>query len=212
MSTSTMTLAAASAPGTAYNVSKPAPMRSPPTCASGNRTLVASRTNRSTTHVRSCGRIFDGNRSHHPAPATTRATARASTTSKMPQPTLETASPTAPRPDQVTRPMSAVIPPNHATTPACLTIGAPIHTTFSTQPAVGPALRAGGTPTVRAQSLLTEVAGYHGVLMSKECVAPNPIVTWSGEPFCVTSGESAGSPLSLSYSTKTCVAHCGVHR
>src|SRR5439155_16640519 len=27
------------------NVSKPAPMRSPPTCASGNRTLVASRTN-----------------------------------------------------------------------------------------------------------------------------------------------------------------------
>src|SRR5262249_43349126 len=70
MSTSTMTLAAASAPGTAYNVSKPAPMRSPPTCASGNRTLVASRTNRSTTHVRSCGRIFEGNSSHHPAPAT----------------------------------------------------------------------------------------------------------------------------------------------
>src|SRR2546429_476780 len=57
-----------------------------------------------------------------------------------------------------------------------------------------PALSAGQTP-------VTEVAGYHGVLMSKERVTPNPIVTWSGEPFCVTSGESAGSPLSLSYST-----------
>ena len=109
--------------------------------------------------------------------------------------------------------MSAAIPPNQATTPACLTIGAPIHTTFSTQPAVGiPALGAGGTAAVRARSLLTEVAGYHGVLMSKDCVAPNPKVTWSGEPFCVTSGEPAGSPLSLSYSTKTCVANCGVHR
>ena len=59
---------------------------------------------------------------------------------------------------------------------------------------------------------LSAVAGYQGVLMLKECVAPNPIVTWSGEPFCVTIGEPAGSPLSLSYSTKTCVAHCGVHR
>jgi len=208
-----MTLAAASAPGTAYNVSKPAPMRSPPTCASGNRTLVASRTNRSTTHVRSCGRILDGNSSHHPAPATTRATARASTTSRMPQPTLETAWPTAPRPDQVARPMSAAIPPNHATTPACLTIGAPIHTTFSTQPAVGSPQQEQGRPLRSVpRSFATEVAGYHGVLMSKECVAPNPIVTWSGEPFCVTSGEPAGSPLSLSYSTKACVAHCGVHR
>src|SRR5262249_51547396 len=75
-----------------------------------------------------------------------------------------------------------------------------------------PALSAGETPPVRARSLLTEVAGYHGVLMSKDCVAPNPIVTWSGEPFWVTSGEPAGSPLSLSYSTKTCVANCGVHR
>src|SRR4029434_2022616 len=88
-----------------------------------------------------------GNSSHHPAPATTRATARASTTSRMPQPTLETAWPTAPRPDQVARPMSAAIPPNHATTPACLTIGAPIHTTFSTQPAVGsPHYKSRGDP------------------------------------------------------------------
>src|SRR5258708_8983071 len=73
-----------------------------------------------------------------------------------------------------------------------------------------PALRAAETP-VRARSLLTEVAGYHGVLMSKERVTPNPIVTWSGEPFCVTSGESAGSPPSLSYSTNTVVAPCASH-
>src|SRR5215813_6992122 len=104
--------------------------------------------------------------------------------------------------------MSAAIPPNQATTPACLTIDAPI---LDATCGRIPALSAGQTP-VRARPLLTEVAGYHGVLMSKERVTPNPIVTWSGEPFCVTSGESAGSPLSLSYSTNTCVAHCGVHR
>src|SRR5262249_11594731 len=90
--------------------------------------------------------MWAGTGGHHPPPATTRATARASTTSRMPQPTLETAWPTAPRPDQVTRPMSAAIPPNQATTPACLTIGAPIHTTFSTQPAVGPRTKRRGDP------------------------------------------------------------------
>src|SRR5258708_12226673 len=74
-----------------------------------------------------------------------------------------------------------------------------------------PALRAAETP-VRARSLLTEVAGYHGVLMSKERVTPNPIVTWSGEPFCVTTADPPGSPPTLSHSPKTCVAHCGGHR
>src|SRR5262249_6949095 len=91
------------------------------------------------------GRFWGRTATPLPSPATARATARASTTSRMPQPTLETAWPTAPRPDHVARPMSAAIPPNQATTPARLTIGAPIRTTFSTQPAIGsPALKSRG--------------------------------------------------------------------
>src|SRR5262249_38406028 len=54
--------------------------------------------------------------------------------------------------------------------------------------------------------------GYQGALISNERVNPNPIVTWSGEPRWVTIGEPATSPLSRSYSRKTCVAHCGVQR
>jgi len=73
-------------------------------------------------------------------------------------------------------------------------------------------LGSGGEIERAVAAFARAAASYHGVLMSKERVAPNPIVTWSGEPRCVTSGEPAGSPLSRSYSTKTCVAHCGVHR
>src|SRR5262249_12446238 len=101
-------------------------MTSPPICAIGRSTLIASRMNLREAHVRSCGRVFDGKSSHQPIPATETVTPRTITTSKIPQPTLETASPTASRPDQVVTATSAAIPINQATAPACLTISAPI--------------------------------------------------------------------------------------
>src|SRR5262245_15779119 len=51
---------------------------------------------------------------------------------------------------------------------------------------------------------------YQGDLMSKDVVAPTPIVSWLGVPRCATSGELAASPVSRSYSTNACVANCGV--
>src|SRR5262249_32267193 len=166
-------------------------------------------TNLKSRHAPNCGRTFEGKSSHQPAPATETVTARTITTSRIPQPTLAIAWPTAPRPDQMVRPMSAAIPPSQATTPACLTIPPSDPHRSRRNPLSASVLRHGkGSATWP----LSAVAGYHGVLTSKECVAPNPKVTWSGEPFCVTSGEPAGSPLSRSYSTKTRVAHCGGHR
>src|SRR6476646_7727134 len=101
-------------------------MTSPPTCAMGSRTLVASRTNRKSTHVRSRGRVFGAKISHQPAPATATVTPRTTTTKRIPHPTLATAWPTASRPDHAVMAMTAAIPINQAATPACLTISAPI--------------------------------------------------------------------------------------
>src|SRR6266700_1739059 len=71
------------------------PMRSPPICAIGRRTLIASRMNLREAHVRSCGRVFDGKSSHQPIPATETVTPRTITTRKIPQPTPVTVWPTA---------------------------------------------------------------------------------------------------------------------
>src|SRR5438034_2745949 len=122
MRMSTITLAAASAPGMAYVVSNRAPITSPPTCATGNRTLIASRTNRKNKHVPSCGRSFAENSSHQPAPATATVTVRTITTSRIPQPMLAIAWPTASRPHQRVSATRAAMPTSHAATPACLTI------------------------------------------------------------------------------------------
>src|SRR4051812_30821324 len=103
-------------------------MTSPPTCAIGSRTLVASRTNRKSTHVCSRGRVCGGKMSHQPAPATATVTPRTATTKRIPHPTLATACPTASSPDHAVMAMTAAIPINQAATPACLTISAPIHT------------------------------------------------------------------------------------
>ena len=100
-------------------------MTSPPTCAMGSRTLVASRTNLRSTHMRSRGRVCAGKISHQPTPATATVTPRTTTTRRIPHPTLATAWPTASRPDHVVIAMTAAIPINQAATPACLTISAP---------------------------------------------------------------------------------------
>src|SRR2546427_12371061 len=207
MRTSTITLAAASAPGTAWRRSNAAPTTSPPTCATGKRTLTASRTNLNPRQVPSCGRTLAGKSSHQPAPATQTVTARTTTTSRIPQPTLETASPTEPTPDQTVSATIAAMPANQAATPACLTTATPtpLPTTFSQRPLSAPRTQSLELPRDPAPSVLMQ-ARYQGVLMSKACVAPNPIVSWSGEPRCVTSGEPAASPLSRSYSRKACVA------
>src|SRR5262249_36425365 len=70
-----------------------------------------------------------------PRHATETVTARTITTSRIPQPTLAIAWPTASRPDQMVRTTSAAIPPSQATTPACLTIP-PSDPPLSPQPAV----------------------------------------------------------------------------
>src|SRR2546430_5359238 len=140
MRTSTITLAAASAPGTAWRRSNAAPTTSPPTCATGKRTLTASRTNLNPRQVPSCGRTLAGKSSHQPAPATRTVTARTTTTSRIPQPTLETAWPTEPTPDQTVSATIAAMPANQAATPACLTIAtpSPLPTTFSQRPLSAP--------------------------------------------------------------------------
>src|SRR4029450_2220190 len=76
MRTATLTLeealAAATAPGTPRPLSNAAPTTSPPTCATGKRTLTASRTNLNPRHVPSCGRPLAGKSSHKPPPPPTR--------------------------------------------------------------------------------------------------------------------------------------------
>src|SRR5262249_53365684 len=112
-----------------------APTTSPPTCATGNRTLTASRTNLKSRHAPNCGRTFEGKSIHQPAPATETVTARTITTSRIPQPTLAIAWPTASRPDQLVRMTSAVIPPSQATKPPCFTIS-PLRSPPLSQPTV----------------------------------------------------------------------------
>src|SRR5262249_53352032 len=100
-------------------------MTSPPICAIGRRTLIASRMNLREAHVRSCGRVFDGKSSHQPIPATETVTPRTITTRKIPQPTLITAWPTASRPDQTETATSAATRTTQPPAPARLTISAP---------------------------------------------------------------------------------------
>src|SRR5262245_7906721 len=119
---STMMLAAASGPATPWNVMSRAPMRSPPTCISGNSALVASRTKRMRTQAASPGLSGGGKSGCQPAPATLTVTTRTITTRRIPQPTLATACAMESMPDQMTRPMTTAIPINQAMTPACLMI------------------------------------------------------------------------------------------
>ena len=94
ISTSTMTLAAASVPRTPRSARHRAPMKSPPICASGNSALAPSRTKRSPTQSQTEGRCAGGNNSHQPPPAMATAPMRTSTTSTLAQPALSIAAPT----------------------------------------------------------------------------------------------------------------------
>src|SRR5262249_52309910 len=126
----------------------------PPTCATGNRTLTASRTNLKRRHAPNCGRTFEGKSSHQPAPATETVTALTITTSRIPHPTLAFARPTAPRPDHLVMTTSAVIWSSQATKPACLTISpsGPHHSRRN--PLSASILRHGkGSGTIRSRGL-----------------------------------------------------------
>lgn len=96
---STNMLAPAMPPGVPLRVSRRAPMRSPPTCATGRSVLMPSRTKRSEMQSRRVGPAPRGNTAYQPRPAQATAAKRASTTASVPQPALTTAAVTSDTPE-----------------------------------------------------------------------------------------------------------------
>ncbi len=107
---STRVLAPDRAPGTRCRVRSRAPIRSPPTCATGSRVFTPSRTKRTLTQALSSGFSPRGNTIHQPRPAQATATTRATTTSTAPQPDAHRAAATASGPEETNRPITVQRP------------------------------------------------------------------------------------------------------
>ena len=84
MNMSTSTVAPESAAGMPENVTTRAPAISPPTCATGNSMLIASRMKRTRTHMRNVAFASGGKMIHQPRPAPVSSTARIAVTTASP--------------------------------------------------------------------------------------------------------------------------------
>ncbi len=192
---------------------KPAPMTSPPTCAMGSRTLVASRTNRR-EHAGSKPRPRlrrknqpparpgdrNGDAAHHHDEENSPPDAGHGVADRI-QAGPRRNGDDGGDPDQPGSHTGLLDhlrsdPPKVLAAAGCRS---PVRTSRRTA-------RADPADRCRTQ------ASYQGDLMSKEWVAPTPNVSWFGVPRCSTSGELAASPVSRSYSTKAWVANCGVQK